>query len=139
MRRRSPDGATSGAADLILFHGEHIVRIAVTSQNFRTITGHAGKTRRFLIYQAQPGSEPVEVDRLDLPRELSFHEFAGGPHPVDGTDTLLTSAAGDGFMRKMAARGIRVVLTGETDPLQAVKDLLQGRVVPPLPHEHHHP
>ena len=26
------------------------MRIGVTSQNFRTITGHAGKTRRFLIY-----------------------------------------------------------------------------------------
>lgn len=139
MRRRPSYEATLGAADLTPFQGEHIVRIAVTSQNFRTITGHAGKTRRFLIYQAEQGIEPVEVDRLDLPRELSFHEFAGGPHPVDGTDTLLTSAAGDGFMRKMAARGIRVVLTGESDPLQAVKDLLQGRVVPPAPHEHHHP
>jgi hypothetical protein len=28
------------------------MRIGVTSQNFRTITGHAGKTRRFLVYQA---------------------------------------------------------------------------------------
>ncbi|MEW8693532.1 MAG: nitrogen fixation protein, partial [Candidatus Thiodiazotropha endolucinida] len=27
------------------------MKIAVTSQNFRTITQHAGKTRRFLIYE----------------------------------------------------------------------------------------
>ncbi len=27
------------------------MRIGVTSQNFRTITGHAGKTRRFLIFE----------------------------------------------------------------------------------------
>lgn len=115
------------------------MRIAITSQNFRTITGHAGKTRRFLIYHAQPGTDPVEVDRLDLPRELSFHEFGGGPHPVDGADALLTGGAGEGFVHKMAARGIRVVVTGETDPLRAVKELLQGRVVPPVPHEHDHP
>jgi len=114
------------------------VRIAITSQNFKTITGHAGKTRRFLIFEAQPGADPVEVDRLDLPRELSFHEFAGGPHPVDGTDALLTGGAGEGFVRKMAERGIRVVVTGETDPLRAVNELLQGRVVPPVPHEHDH-
>lgn len=112
------------------------MRIAVTSQNFKTVTGHAGKTRRFLIYEAQPGTEPAQVGRLDLPREMSFHEFAGGPHPVDGADALLTGSAGDGFVRKMAERRIRVVVTGETDPLQAVKDLLQGIVVPPVPHEH---
>lgn len=51
------------------------MRIAVTSQNFTTITRHAGKTRRFLIYEAQPGTEPAEVQRLDLPIEMSFHEF----------------------------------------------------------------
>ncbi|HKJ77206.1 MAG TPA: nitrogen fixation protein, partial [Gammaproteobacteria bacterium] len=43
------------------------MEIAITSQNFRTVTGHAGKTRRFLVYEAGPGQEPVEVDRLDLP------------------------------------------------------------------------
>ena len=26
------------------------MRIAVTSQNFRTVTGHAGKARRFLVF-----------------------------------------------------------------------------------------
>ena len=34
------------------------MRIAVTSQNFKTITGHAGKSRRFLIYDLEPGSAP---------------------------------------------------------------------------------
>lgn len=42
------------------------MRIAVTSQNFKTVTGHAGKSRRFLIYEARPGADPV--DRFDLPR-----------------------------------------------------------------------
>jgi len=103
------------------------MRIAITSQDFKTVTSHAGKARRFLIFDVPPGAEPKEVDRLDLPRELSFHEFAGGPHPVDGVDAILTAGAGGGFIRKMAERGIRVVVTAETDPLQALQDLPGSR------------
>ena len=33
------------------------MKIAVTSQNFRTITPHAGTTRRFLVYEAAEGGE----------------------------------------------------------------------------------
>jgi predicted Fe-Mo cluster-binding NifX family protein len=32
------------------------MKIAVTSQDFRTVTGHAGRARNFLIYDAQPGA-----------------------------------------------------------------------------------
>jgi len=116
------------------------MKIAVTSQNFRTITGHAGKTRRFLVFAAEHGSAPVEVGRFDLPPEMSMHEFAGGPHPLDAVDVLLTASAGDGFVRKLGQRGVRVVITGEADPKTAVADLLAGSVKPPAPHEHdcHH-
>jgi hypothetical protein len=44
------------------------MRIAVSSQNFRTITGHAGKSRRFIVYHAKPGETPQELERLDLPK-----------------------------------------------------------------------
>jgi predicted Fe-Mo cluster-binding NifX family protein len=114
------------------------MKIAVTSQNFRTVTGHGGKSRRFLIYDAQPGTPPTEVDRLDLPIEQSFHEFSGGSHPVDGVDALVTGSAGSGFIRKLAERGIRVVVTGETDPVKAVDDVLAGHITPPAPHDCDH-
>ena len=69
------------------------MKIAVTSQNFRTITPHAGKTLRFLVYEATEGGEPVEVDRLDLPKELSMHEFhADGPHPLDAISVSRSEA-----------------------------------------------
>lgn len=112
------------------------MKFAVTSQDFRTVTGHAGMTRRFLVYQASVPDEVAEVTRLDLPKELAFHGFAGGPHPIDGVDVLLTASAGEGFHRKMAARGIRVVVTGQEDPLLAVREVLAGRTTPPVPHGH---
>jgi predicted Fe-Mo cluster-binding NifX family protein len=106
------------------------MRIAVSSQNFRTVTGHAGKSRRFLIYDATLPTDPVLVGRLDLPKEMAFHGFAGGPHPLDGMDVILTGSAGEGFVRKLASRGVKVLVTGETDPRHAVLGFLQGRVRP---------
>lgn len=104
------------------------MKIAVTSQNFRSVTGHAGRARRFLIYEAQPGADPVEVSRLDLPKEMAMHDFhAAGPHPVDGVDVILSQGFGEGYAQRMAKRGIIAVSTDETDPLAAVKGYLALR------------
>ncbi len=98
------------------------MKIAVTSQNFRTVTGHAGRARRFLVYDVPPNGEPVLADRLDLPKDMAMHDFHGdGPHPLDGADVVLSEGFGDGFAQRMAKRGIAVATTAETDPLAAVK------------------
>lgn len=113
------------------------MNIAVTSQNFRTITGHAGKSRRFLVYTSPGEGEWVETDRLDLPKEMSMHEFKGGSHPIDAFDVLITGSCGDGFIRKMSMRGISVIATSESDPVIAVKAYAAGETLPPAkPHEH---
>lgn len=114
------------------------MKVAVTSQNFRTVTGHAGMTRRFLVYDAAAAAGVAEVARLDLGRDMAFHGFAGGPHPVDGVEVMLTAGCGDGFVARMAARGIRVVRTGQADPVKAVEKLLRGAITPPLPESHDH-
>lgn len=112
------------------------MKIAITSQNFRTITGHAGKTRRFLVFEAEQGIEPVEVERIDLPMDLAFHEFRGeGDHPVDVAEVVITGSAGPGFIQRLAARGIRVFVTSETDPRRAIRALFEGTLPPPAPHE----
>jgi predicted Fe-Mo cluster-binding NifX family protein len=108
------------------------MRIGVTSQNFRTITAHGGKARRFLIYRHMTDGRIVEEDRLDLPMEMSIHEFSrNAAHPIDGLDVLITGSCGDGFKQKLAARGIRVVVTSETDPEAAVAAVLTGAPLPP--------
>jgi len=113
------------------------MNIAVTSQNFRTITGHAGKTRRFLVFNGTTEGEWLETDRLDLPKDMSMHEFKGGSHPVDAFDVLITERCGDGFIRKMSNRGIIVITTSETDPAKAVKTYAAGEPLAAAePHEH---
>lgn len=113
------------------------MKIGVTSQNFRTITGHAGKSRRFLVFRQNEQGHWLETNRLDLPREYSMHEFTGSEHPIDEIDVLITASCGAGFLRKMAERGVNVITTSATDPLQAVKTLASGNKLPPAdPHYH---
>jgi predicted Fe-Mo cluster-binding NifX family protein len=118
------------------------MRIAVTSQNFRTITGHAGKTTHFLVFDASPDA-PLEAAReLALPPELMMHAFRGqADHPLRHVDAIITGGCGEGFVRRLGAWGVRVAVTGEADPAVAVQAFLRGELAAPAPgddHGHHH-
>ena len=39
-------------------------------------------TRRFLLFQASVPDEVAEVTRLDLPKVMAIHEFAGDAHQI---------------------------------------------------------
>ncbi len=108
------------------------MKVALTSQNFKTVTGHAGKARRFLIYDLRTPCSPREIERRELPMELAFSRFAGGPHPLDDVDVIITGGAGAGFTNRLAKRGIEVVICSETDPGRAVRDYAH-RTVKTLP------
>ena len=113
--------------------------VGITSQNFRSITGHAGKTRRFLILGQDEAGKPVELERLDLAKEMSLHEYHGDDHPIFGVDVLISSSCGQGFMQRMAAHGVQVIATSEVDPFRAAEALYSGESLPPaVPHEHGH-
>jgi predicted Fe-Mo cluster-binding NifX family protein len=118
------------------------MRIAITSQNFRTITSHAGKARRFIVYEADSTTGTIEEqERLDLPPELSIHEYHGADHPLFklNIQALITRSAGQGFVQRLAQRGITVHVTGETDPAVAVAQLATGQpLAAPQPEEGEH-
>ncbi len=121
------------------------MRIAVTSQDFRTVTGHAGKARRFLVYEIVQGEAPREVERIELPPELTVHEFGGGTseHPLRGMKALITGGAGGGFVRRMESWGAQVAVTDQTDPAAAVLAFSRGELPATAPgggcghHDHH--
>lgn len=101
------------------------MKIAVTSQSFRTVTGHAGKTRRFLVYSVSSDGVVKEENRLDMPKEMPMHNISNGePHPLDEMDILVTSGCGEGFHNKMAMRSVKVVETEVEDPLLAIEQFL---------------
>jgi predicted Fe-Mo cluster-binding NifX family protein len=110
------------------------MKIAISSKDFKTISGHAGQARRWLVYELaeHARTKPLPVARqLELKKEEVIHHFEGEtPHPLDEASLIITASAGDGFLRRMAARGIDVVRTGETDPACAIAHLLAGRDQP---------
>ena len=116
-----------------------VMRIAFSSQNFRTITGHAGKSRRFIVYDLAPDGSAQESARLDLPSGMALHDHHAPDHPLfrQGLDVVVTASAGPGFVQRLARHGIRVLVTGATDFATVLSALAIGQPVPPpLPHHH---
>ena len=108
------------------------MRIGVTSQNFKTITGHAGKARRFLIFESDMHQNLVEIGRWDLPKEMSIHEYSGSnPHPLAELDILVTGGCGQGFQNKLARLEVKVIVTGEPDPFTAAQKIVRGKCLQP--------
>lgn len=113
------------------------MRIAVASQNFRTVTSHVGRTRRFFIFEAMPGEPAREIDRLDMPKGMALHDYHGdGPHPLDSVEVIIAGSVGAGFVDRMAARGITAVATSMTDPALSAQAFAEGRLPPAAPHDH---
>ena len=108
--------------------------VAVASQDFATVTGHAGQARRWLLFRIEPGHPATEVRRIELLKEQVFHHWADqGAHPLDGIAAIIATSAGDSFLTRMQERGVAVTLTGEADPARAVADWSAGIVLPPKP------
>ena len=118
------------------------MKIAVASQNRKSVTGHAGKCRKFWIYAIESGAVKDKT-LLELPREQSFHDYRGAePHPLQGVQTLITGGMGEGLARRLAGMGIEGLVTPETDPDLAVAAFLAGTLPlgqPEAQGEHDHP
>ena len=105
-------------------------KIAVCSQNRKTVTEHAGKCRKFWVYDIEQG-RVIGRSLLELTIEQSFHEAKEGQaHPLDEVDVLITGSIGGGLQQRLRQRGIIGVVTSETDLDQAVASFLAGDMAP---------
>lgn len=116
------------------------MKIAVTSQNRKDITEHAGRCRKFWVFNIE--NDAINGKELiELPKEMSFHESSPHDvHPLDDIDILIAGDMGQGLMGRLAKKGITGLITRETDPETAVSLYLQGSLPtePPNPHSHGH-
>lgn len=113
------------------------MKIAVGTKDWTRVGGHAGQTRCWLVWDlaglegTDVAAQLPEPARVELTKEQVFHNFQDdGPHPLDGVDLVIAGSAGDGFVRHLKTRGAEVLLTGETDPVSALKTVLAGEVLP---------
>lgn len=110
------------------------MRVAVATKDYRTVAGHAGQARQWLMFETAPDRPPTLVERVELTKPQVIHHWRNeGPHPLDGIAAVITSSAGDGFVRRMEKLGIVTVMTGEVDAAQAVADWAADSVKPPKP------
>lgn len=114
------------------------MRIAVTSQNRRDITEHAGRCRNFWVFEVD-GGRITDRSLLELPKEASFHDSSShAAHPLDGVNVLIAGGMGQGLQARLARKGIESVVTTETDPERAVLLWFAGSLPRAEPHSHSH-
>ena len=108
------------------------MKIAIaTKDNWTKVSGHAGQTRDWLVFDCTPSNPHPDPMRIQLSREQLPHYFQDdGPHPLHGVEIVVAASAGDGYVRHMAKWGAQVLLTGETDPDVALKMILSGKALP---------
>lgn len=109
------------------------MKIAVSSQNRKTVTKHAGKCRKFWIYEVK-GRQVVNKTLLELPLAQSFRACApGSTHPLDEVNVLITGGIGTGLYHRFKQKGVLAVPTTEIDPDRAVTAWLEGalEIMPP--------
>jgi predicted Fe-Mo cluster-binding NifX family protein len=104
------------------------MQIAVSSQNRKTITEHAGKCRNFWIYDVEKGGVAgkrlVEL-ALEQSLHANHHQLA---EPLNGINVLITASMGAGLHNRLMQDGIHPVITIEENPDVAVAAYLNNQL-----------
>lgn len=122
-------GRVEMAPDVIpMEKGEGKMNIAVSSTDGKTICGHLGKCRSFIIYETD-GKEIINKYLKNTAGACPSH--GGGGHnvsPFDGCHAVITQGMGQGMLNGLVQAGIQPVITDQTDPDTAIISFLKGRL-----------
>jgi len=114
------------------------MKIAVSSQNQTSVTGHLGHCQKFWIYDVDD-TTIQDKQLLKLTKDQSLHESSPKePHPLDAVQVLISGRIGQGLARRLESKGIQPITTPETDPDRAVTDYLAGSLVVGTSADHDH-
>ncbi len=115
-------------------------KIAVSSQNKKTISGHAGKCRHFFVYtvdeQGNYEKESLQLEK-DKTLHVSFQESATD-NAIFDMDIFLTQSLGQSAIQKLAAKDVKAYIIQEEDPDTAIKKLIEGTLKAYSNVDHHH-
>ena len=107
--------------------GEGKMNIAVSTLDGKTICGHLGKCKDFIIYETD-GKVITGKRLLSSGGACPGH---GGGHnisPFDGCHAVITQGMGQGMLNGLVQAGIQPVITDQADPDKAVMNFLKGEL-----------
>lgn len=120
-----------------MMDGRMMVAVAVNPDG--TIAPHAGRALHWRLYDIWPGGRIRPVSTLSLDAHACLHEWhvCAQPerHPLHEVDVVIAASAGDGVIRRLGERHVRVITTAAPYPDRAVTEFLQGTLPAGLPHE----
>lgn len=105
--------------------------IALTCQNRKEVSGHAGRCTHFFIYEIDE-TEIVSKKLIELSKEKVLHEafhnpeLASQPHPIFDVDIFLVGGIGMGAINKLKKHGVATYIIRESNPDTAVEKFLAG-------------
>ncbi|MEE4202883.1 MAG: NifB/NifX family molybdenum-iron cluster-binding protein [Halieaceae bacterium] len=95
------------------------MKIAVTSQNRRSVTNHAGRCRRFWIFEVKD-QQVVSQQLLELNKGEALHDIAPAiPNALQTVDKFVTAGLCDNMKNRLSKHGIAAISTDLEDPVQA--------------------
>ena len=103
------------------------MKIAITSPNAKTISGHAGKCPGYLIYEVE--DDNITKSHIKLSKEQVFKNFSGAlsqnlEHPLHGISVFITHSLGEGLANRLAQDNIKVYTTTEEDPEVIISSII---------------
>jgi predicted Fe-Mo cluster-binding NifX family protein len=101
------------------------LKIAVSSQDRRTITGHTGRCRRFWVYEIRGNRVDGKALRELTPAQTLHSSPLGNGHPLDDVHVLITAAVSPFLYQRLQRGGVKPFVTEESDPDEAVRMLLE--------------
>lgn len=104
------------------------MRIAVASQNRKTITEKAGRCRNFWLYDIERG-KTLKKDLIELNIRQTLHaNHHSLPVALDGVNVLISGGMGTALYHRLMQSGILPIITVEEDPDTAVDAFLANNL-----------
>jgi len=105
------------------------LKVAITAQNRKTISSHAGACRNYFIYTIN-NDKTYTRELLELAKDESlkftFHddESDNPQNKMFKMDVILTGGIGQGGVRRLASNGVTALIIKETEPDVAIEKFL---------------
>lgn len=107
------------------------MKIAITSQNAKSVTAHAGRCRKFWLYELPDDSTHIDKQFIELDIDETLHTMQSHlPAKLADIDVLITANLGDSLRNKLAKAGVVTHLVADITPDIAVLNYLAGEKQP---------